>query len=201
MSCTEIYSFNNDGNTEYIADVENSWRGAMAIWSYLEKKYLQPYIPNYVKCCNWYRSEMTSEEIFERIGFEPSRFSSFSEDNPMKEVWNLADNTDIPEYERIVLFTTFDKFLVKKEDIPKVIVTFRKFEAETSLQEQADILEELFHCVRRCKTARRSQAQRFLMACIMSSLIMVIRKKCIWTHIRSGKINVSRSSRSSKIGI
>lgn len=147
MSYTEIYSFDKAGNAGQAGEVKNSWRGAMAIWSYLEKKYLPPYIPDYVKHCNWYRAEMTREEIIQRNGFEPSRLSpSLSPDgeNPMKEVWGLADNTDVPEHERIALFTTFDKCLVKKEDLPTVIAAFRKFEAETSLPEQADILETLF---------------------------------------------------------
>lgn len=116
----------------------------MAIWSYLEKKYLPPYIPDYVKHCNWYRPGMTNEEIIKRNGFEPSRlFPSPGGENPTQEVWDLANNKDIPEHERIVLFTTFDKCLVKKEGLPAVIAAFRKFEAETSLPEQADILEKL----------------------------------------------------------
>jgi len=146
MSCTEIYSFNKEGNAVLSGEVNNSWSGAMTVWSFLEKKYLPPYIPNYAKCCNWYKPGMTSEEVACRIGYEPSRISEFSgRDMPIKEVWDLADNKDIPEYERIVLFTTFDKCLVKKEDIPKVITAFRKFEAETNLKEQAGILEELFN--------------------------------------------------------
>lgn len=61
----------------------------------------------------------------------------------MREIWNLVDNPDVATTERIVLFTTLDKCLVKKEDFEKVISAFREFEGNTSLSEQADILEGL----------------------------------------------------------
>lgn len=61
----------------------------------------------------------------------------------MREIWNLVDNSSVPTTERIVLFTTLDKCLVKKENLEKVIGAFREFEGNTSLSEQADILEEL----------------------------------------------------------
>lgn len=63
----------------------------------------------------------------------------------MKEIWNLVDNTKVPMNERIVLFTTLDKVLVKKEDLPKVIDAFRDFGGSDSLKEQADILEDIYN--------------------------------------------------------
>ena len=63
----------------------------------------------------------------------------------MREIWNLVDNKHVPTSERIVLFTTLDKCLVKKDNFEKVISAFRKFKGETSLSEQADILEELLN--------------------------------------------------------
>lgn len=63
----------------------------------------------------------------------------------MKEIWNLVDNTKVPMNERIVLFTTLDKVLVKKEDLPKVIDAFRDFDGNDSLKEQADILEDIYN--------------------------------------------------------
>lgn len=63
----------------------------------------------------------------------------------MREIWNLVDNPDVPIAERIVLFTTLDKCLVKKEHLEKVIRAFREFEGDTSLPEQADILQELLN--------------------------------------------------------
>lgn len=63
----------------------------------------------------------------------------------MREIWNLVDKPDIPTNERIVLFTTLDKCLVKKEHLEKVVSAFREFEGDTSLPEQADILQELIN--------------------------------------------------------
>lgn len=62
----------------------------------------------------------------------------------MKPIWNLVDNKSIPTEERIVLFTTLDRCLVKKEDIPKIVDAFRKFGGNTNLNEQADILDSLY---------------------------------------------------------
>lgn len=64
--------------------------------------------------------------------------------NQMKEIWNLADNVRVSFDERIVLCTTFDNCLIRKEDIPRVVAAFRNFEGETSLNEQADVLEEIY---------------------------------------------------------
>lgn len=63
----------------------------------------------------------------------------------MKEIWNLVDDKKVSMHERIVLFTTLDKCLVKKEDLPKVIDAFRQFEGNTSLKEQSDILEDIYN--------------------------------------------------------
>lgn len=62
----------------------------------------------------------------------------------MKAIWNLVDDKSVTYDEKIVLCTTFDKCLVKKEDIPKVIDAFRKFDGNTNLNEQADVLESLY---------------------------------------------------------
>lgn len=145
MSYTEIYAFGKDGNAYLAAEVHNAWRGCMAVWNIMEERHLPPYIPEYVKMCNWYRPGMTAEEIEAKNGFKPRRTSPTlgKGDNPAMEIWALADNLEISLHERIVMFTTFDDCLVKAEDIPRVVDAFRKFEGETSLKEQADILEKL----------------------------------------------------------
>ncbi len=110
MSYTEIFSFDKDGNANFAGEVSNAWRGAMAVWNIMQKRY----IPR--------------KEGMRSI---------------MQDVWDLAGNPQIPEHERIVLFTTFDHCLVKRDNAQKVIDAFRKFEGDTSLPEQADIIEEL----------------------------------------------------------
>ena len=119
MSSTIIYTFDKNGTAYLYAIVKNAWRGAMAVWRELEKRHLKPF----------------------RTGY--SRMAAFWDENAAKEIWNLASREDIPLHERIVLHTTFDKCLVKAEDIPKVIDAFRKFGGDTSLPEQAYILEKL----------------------------------------------------------
>lgn len=119
MSETIIYRFDETGTAHYFASVKNAWRGAMAVWMELEKRHLPPF----------------------RTGY--SRIAAYYDENAAKEIWNLANREDIPIHERIVLHTTFDKCLVKAEDIPKVIAAFREFGGTTSLPEQADLLEKL----------------------------------------------------------
>lgn len=113
MSYTEIFKFDKYGNSESVADIKNAYRGAMAVWNILGKKY---------------------------CGHGASIFDL----SLMKRIWNLADNKRVPLDERIVLCTTLDKCLIRKEDIPRVVTAFRNFDGETSLKEQADVLEELY---------------------------------------------------------
>ena len=112
MSYVEIFKFDKNGNPQSIAKIKNSWRGAMAVWNILGKKY---------------------------CGHSASPFDL----SAMKRIWNLADDEHVPMDERIVLCTTFDKCLIRKNDIPRVVSAFRIFEGEASLKEQADVLEEL----------------------------------------------------------
>lgn len=123
MSCTEIFGFDKNGDAYYYDSVENAWRGGMAIWHYLEKKYLPPYYTKYAH-------------------FEISRCHSM-DNEAMKDIWQLANDERVSEVDKICLITTFDNVLVKKEDMPKVIEAFRSFDGETSLKEQADILEAM----------------------------------------------------------
>lgn len=127
MSYTEIYKFKKDGNAYIIGETKNSWRGAMAVWDILEQKYLPPFFPDWA---------FAKDKSY-------SRSSEMSKDDggAMKEVWELYNGDKITASEKITLGTTFDNVIVMKNDIPKVIEAFRNFEGQTSLKEQADILE------------------------------------------------------------
>lgn len=132
MSYTEIFSFDKDGNAHFAAEAHNAWRGGMAIWRIMELRHLPPLPPKYGMECHRY-----------------STFYTGKGENPMKAIWDLSDNLDIPVEQRIVLFTTFDNCLVKKQDLPRVISALRSFEGEdhkgeTNLAEQADALEEIY---------------------------------------------------------
>jgi hypothetical protein len=137
MSTTEIFGFAKDGSAYFLGETKNSWRGGMAVWGILEEKYLPPYLPSYAP------PGVLSVDEFERhLGWRPTRTSSIMDEKAMKEIWDLSDSKKVSTTDKIVLFTTFDKCLVKRADIPKVIEAFRNFEGETSLNEQADVLQQ-----------------------------------------------------------
>ena len=142
MSYTAIYAFGKDGNAFFYGQIANAWRGAMAIWRTLEERYLPTCVPSWVKARYWFRPDMPQDELIKRIGYKPSRLMSGGDP---KDIWELAQNPDVSMTDRIVLYTTYDKALVKKEDLPKVIDAFRKFDGVSSLPEQAEILEVAYN--------------------------------------------------------
>lgn len=147
MSYTIIYGFDTNGNAYEEASVSNSWQGAMAIWNYFEETYLPPYIPEFIKHMPWYHPGMTYEDVCAKMSYKPNRVSGAfdGKENPMQEVWDLWQNPDIPTDERIVLMTTFDHVLVKREDLPRVINAFNTFKGKTAnIEAQAMILETLY---------------------------------------------------------
>lgn len=139
MSYTEIFGFDKEGNAYSYGEVKNAFRGAMAIWSILEDKYLPPFIPEYAKAMGI----KTIEDAERVLGYKTSRCTAIMEDGPIKEVWNLADNKEVSEVDRICLLSTFDRSLVKRENLVRLIKAFRAFVGDTSLKEQADIIEEM----------------------------------------------------------
>lgn len=126
MSYTEIYKFKKDGNAQVFAEVKNAFRGAMAVWQAVEKRYLPKYKPSWA--------------------FDDKEYSRVSDimGNGLKEVWALFDGDKLSETDKIVLGSTFDNVVVMKDDLPKLIEAFRKFEGETSLKEQADLIEAAY---------------------------------------------------------
>jgi hypothetical protein len=137
MANIEFYAFGKDGNAFLFESVPDSWRGAPAIWQYLESKYLPLYRPEGTP------PEVPDEELPTYLGYQPSRFNTTS-DAQQHEVWDLVENLSVPEHERIVLFTTLSECLVKREDIPKVVEAFTAFDGETNLLEQGLVLEHLY---------------------------------------------------------
>jgi hypothetical protein len=127
MSYTEIYKFNKEGNAQRFAETKNAFRGAMAVWQIVEKRYLPKYVPAWAGMMSG--------------NHEYSRVSDFS-GQAIKEIWNLIDSESVSETDKIVLGSTFDKVIVLREDVPKLIQAFREFEGETSLKEQADYIEK-----------------------------------------------------------
>lgn len=128
MSCTQISGLTK--NRAYrIGEVRNSWRGAMAIWTILEDKYLPKFIPEWAK------------SLEEKDYSDYSRSYS-GNDNDMKQIWDLSNSDKLTFNEKIVLCSTFDNVLVRVESIDKVLKAFREFDDKTSLKEQANIIEK-----------------------------------------------------------
>lgn len=123
MSYTEIFGFNKNGDAYSIGEIRNAFRGAMAVWTIIEKKYLPPWKPLWA---------MTIESDYSRV-------SDMSGES-MEEIWSLFKSDKVTEIDRIVLGSTFDNVIVMKKDISKVLECFRAFEGESSLKEQADLI-------------------------------------------------------------
>ena len=138
MSDTEIFGFNREGNEYKEAEIKNAWRGAMAVWESLEEKYLPQYRPSHTP------SFITDEILVSYLQYKPTRMRDFSNEGGMKEVWELANDARLEDYEKVVLATTFDNYIVKKEDFPELVSAFREFGGNNSLAEQADIIEKMY---------------------------------------------------------
>lgn len=142
MSTVIIYGFNQEGVCSYEAEVHNAWRGAIAVWKALEKKYLPQYRPRYVP------ASVPDDEVEAWLGYSASRLSSISDPDAMKDVWNLFEAENVSGADKIVLGTTLDNVLVRRENIPKVIEAFEEFdkehEGETNLKQQADELRDFY---------------------------------------------------------
>ena len=130
MSCTEIYALKNS-KTYCIGEVRNSFRGAMAIWKSMEKKYLPKYIPDWAKSLNRTDAE-----------YSRTTTSMSSDEEPINEIWSLFKNDNVSKEHKIVLGSTFDNVLVKTENIGILLDAFRSYDAETSLKEQAELIEK-----------------------------------------------------------
>jgi len=134
MSCTEIYKFDENGNAKDLADIKNAFRGAMAIWDFLESKYLPP-LPK----PDWMPQSTYNERGYSRTF--PS-FTSDDKDEGIKEIWSLWKNSDVSRVDKICLGSTFDNVVVLKENIPELIDAFNNFEGQTSLKEQASEIQK-----------------------------------------------------------
>lgn len=126
MSYTEIYKFKKDGDAECFAEMRNAFRGAMAVWETIEKRYLPKHKPS------WSPDNEDYSRVTDMRG------------NGLKEVWALFDGDKISETDKIVLGSTFDNVVVMKDHIPELIEAFRAFEGDTSLKEQADLIESAY---------------------------------------------------------
>ena len=118
MSCTEIYGFDLKGDVILLGEVKNAFRGAIAIWDIINQRYLNG-------------NNMVDDKI-----------CSIFDLKLLQKIWDLGEDETIPETDRIVLRSTFDKVVVFTKDIPKVVQAFNDFDGGTTLREQAKIIDE-----------------------------------------------------------
>ncbi len=123
MSYTEIYKVKTNGDVELYSEVQNSYRGASLVWKQMAMRY--------IPVCRM--DEMAYYEMW-RKGLRP--------------VWDLARNERVPLAHRIVMTSTFDNVMVRKEDIPQLINAMRQFAKDFddpgNIPAEADILEKMF---------------------------------------------------------
>ena len=117
MSYTEIIKVKKDWTVEGVDQIGNSFRGAFAIWQELAKHRL------------W-------------MAWLP-----MSREDQMQRVWDLWKDEKTPRYEQIVMRSTFDRELVRQENLPKLLEAMELFISaypdKTSLDEQIEIISGL----------------------------------------------------------
>lgn len=126
MSCCSIVTF-KDGRADKTEDFSNSWGGCPRIWDALFNKYLKnPLIP--------YDSWMARAEGGDR------------------SLWDLAKRDDIPLFERAVHASTFDYFIVRKENFDRFSRHLMEFVAAHPLEEEVvDHLPSWAEFVKNCE--------------------------------------------------
>lgn len=97
MSRTELYIVKEDGELFIYKEFSNSHRGAALLWDNLIKKYLN--------------------SSYGKLMFS---------DKEMDKLWRLDRDLNIPRELRVLLISTFDKMLIKKENLPLFIEAINK---------------------------------------------------------------------------
>jgi hypothetical protein len=117
MSCTEIYAVIENGDVKHHDEIRNAWRGAPAVWNDMGKRY----------------GKMGAGQLM----YQPS---------VAEAVWGLARDKSVPEDERLVMASTFDRVVIMRKDFPRLIDAMEKFikkYSDTSIGEQADIIRKM----------------------------------------------------------
>lgn len=109
MSYTTVHKVPESGEITEGFEIQNAWFGAMYVW---EKLY-------------WQYLHLGAKDEFS-FGMMMGR--DLDKPNSLKMVWDLYKQPKrIAEDDRIVLGTTFDKAMVKRENLPRLIEAFEGF--------------------------------------------------------------------------
>ena len=104
MSYTTLYAIARDGSLVEWREYKNSHGSAPAIWSTLAPKYVADVAP-----LGEHPGPHQRHWLF---GDAPGRPS------PMQELWKLANEGGMQEFERRACWTTYDRACVRIEDVP-----------------------------------------------------------------------------------
>lgn len=117
MSYTTIYLVPESGPITPYADFRNSWLGGWSVWDNLAKLYL---------------------------GREATHFML---EKNMQAIWDLAGDDRLPDHHKLVLMSTFDTAMVKRDDCNRLADAFtqyaRDFPQHGHIPEQAKALRQL----------------------------------------------------------
>jgi hypothetical protein len=116
MSYTIVHKVPQTGAIATGFDIQNAWLGAMHIWERMYWRY-----------CHVGRHD--------EYAFGMVMTRDLDRKDSLKQVWDLAKRSEptilhpftVPLNDRIVLATTFDKVMVKREHLPRLIEAFHAF--------------------------------------------------------------------------
>jgi hypothetical protein len=113
MSYTELFLVPERGEVYCVAEFKNAFRGAMMVWGQMGSYYLA----------------LGSLELM-------------LQDN-MQRVWNLWKNDCVPLSDRIVMGATFDRVMVRRENIPRLVNAIRDYATRFDPGHLLDQVEKL----------------------------------------------------------
>jgi len=101
MSYTEMYKVDREGNVRHAAEFHNASHGAWLVWKQLCERYLPG-----------------KDLVMSLIKLD---------DGGMQEVWDLWKNPAVSLTHRIVMASTFDRVMVRCENLPRLIEAIEEY--------------------------------------------------------------------------
>lgn len=127
----QIYKFNLSGEVDLISEIDDIFNGCFSIWNYFDEKYLEPIENPYTV-----KNSLKEKRFF--------RSYDLLKQDSLKEIFELFDTDKLTRNEKIILGSTFDRIIVKKENIEELINAFNSFDFDSNLKEQSKIISEEF---------------------------------------------------------
>lgn len=120
---SDIYIFGSkNGKWTQLGEVKNSWYWHVNIWLSL------------------WEEHMKEKENSKSLLLNPCSKS-------LSEVWALASSQDIPEFERAVLNSTFDKTIIRRSSVDWLIEQIEKFEEKYPEKTSAKSMIDCFKSI------------------------------------------------------